>query len=194
MTLNSRKEAAQDARRFLDRQPLYLDTETTGTGPDAEIIEIGIIDHDGVVLVDTLVKSVGRIEPDAFRVHGITSEMLSDAPSWSEVWPKVESAISGKLVGVYNLEFDLRMMEQSHKKVWLPWSSLPGDYFCVMKLYARFYGKWNPRYGNYRWQSLENAARQCNISTPQTHRAVDDVMLTRALLHHMAEWNARNNS
>jgi len=27
--------------------PVYLDTETTGTGPADEVIEIGIVDEDG---------------------------------------------------------------------------------------------------------------------------------------------------
>ena len=55
-----------------------------------------------------------------------------------------------------------------------------------MKLYAQFYGQWNPRHGNYRWQSLDQAGEQCGIPLQNSHRAKDDTHLTRALLEYMA--------
>jgi DNA polymerase III subunit epsilon len=180
------KEAIQRARQFLDHRPVFLDTETTGTGPAAEIIEIAIVDHEGLLLFDSLVKPKGAIEPGAFQVHGIPPEMLEGKPTWKDVWPKVEAVLAGKQVGIYNSEFDVRMMRQSHQKYWMDWRFPEHNFFCIMKLYAHFFGEWDSRRGSYRWQSLDQAGRQCGISLLNVHRAIDDALLARALLLHMA--------
>ncbi len=182
----ARREAILEARRWLELRPVYLDTETTGIGPSAEIVEVGIVDHDGAVLVNTLVRPKGIIEPDAMRIHGITPEMVSSAPTWEETWPQVDAALKGRRVGVYNSEFDLRIMAQSHQRSWLRWDLPEDNFFCIMKLYARFHGEWDRRRGSYRWQSLDAAGRQCRIPLPNAHRAVEDAHLARAVLHHIA--------
>ena len=187
MNSSARSEAIQLARQWLSRKPVYIDTETTGTGPNDSIIEVSVIDHDGGVLVDSLVKPVGKISPGARAVHRITNDMIKDAPRWESVWTQVEAAITNRVIGIYNVDFDLRMMRQSHQMNWLRWSDPPGaDFFCIMKLYAQFWGQWNPKYGNYRWQSLDQAREQCRIPLPNSHRAKDDTLLTRALLEYMA--------
>jgi hypothetical protein len=58
--------------------------------------------------------------------------------------------------------------------------------FCIMKLYAQYYGQWNSRRGDYRWQSLDAAGRQCRIPLPNSHRAKDDALLTKAVLENLA--------
>jgi len=187
MNSSSRKSAIQRAQELVSRQPVYLDTETTGIGPQDNIVEIAVIDHDGSVLVDTLVKPVGKIQPEAAAIHKIRDEMVAEAPRWGEVWEEVEVVLSGRLVGMYNADFDLRLMRQSHTSSWMQWAQPPGmEAFCVMKLYAQFNGEWNPRRGNFRWQSLDTAGRQCGISLPNSHRAADDSLLTRAILKFMA--------
>jgi DNA polymerase III epsilon subunit-like protein len=188
MNLAARKQAIAKAKAMVERQPVYLDTETTGIGPNDNILEISIIDHDGRILVDTLVKPVGTISTPAMAIHGITEEMVSDAPRWGDVWGMIESVLADRLLGIYNADFDLRMMQQSHALNWMQWAEPAGlEVFCIMKLYAQFYGMWNPRRGSFRWQSLDSAGRQCGIHLPNTHRAKDDALLTQALLQHMAE-------
>ena len=187
MNTTYRRSAIQEARSLLEANPVYLDTETTGMHQSAEVIEIGVIDDQGVVLFDSLVKPRGKIDPAAGRVHGITLEMLADAPSWEQIWPQAEAVLLNKRIGVYNVEFDLRLLKQSHNRTWLKWALPDNNFFDIMKLYARFYGDWDPMHRSFRYQSLELAGRQCNIRLPNAHRAVDDCLLTRALLHHMAE-------
>jgi len=189
MTFQSaRTFAIQFAREKLALRPVYLDTETTSSGQYAEIVEIGIVDDDGQVLFESLVKPIGRVMDDARRVHGITDEMLVTAPRWMHVWPKVETVLAGRPVGIYNAEFDVRMLQQTHTKYRMRWSPPEGtSFFCVMKLYAEFYGEWNPNTRDFKWQSLENAGRQCGIPLPNAHRTIADALLTRALLHHIAK-------
>jgi DNA polymerase III epsilon subunit-like protein len=185
---NARNEAIRLARYWVSKKPVYLDTETTGTGPNDSIIEIAVIDHEGSVLIDTLVQPVGIISSGASAVHGISDSMVKNAPQWETIWSQVETFLKGRVVGIYNADFDLRLMRQSHQMNWLRWSDHQEvEYFCVMKLYAQFYGQWNPRYGNYRWQSLDQARKQSSIPLPNSHRAKADALLTRALLEYMAE-------
>jgi len=187
MNAAARKEAIRIAQEKIVQKPVYIDTETTGTGRNDTIVEICIIDSDGSVLVDSLVKPVGTISPGARAVHGITDQMVSEAPRWEAVWEQAERALTGRTVGIYNADFDLRMLRQSHQMNWLRWSNpIKTDFFCIMKLYAQYYGEWNPRFGNYRWQSLDKAGVQCGIPLPNSHRAKDDTLLTRALLEFMA--------
>jgi len=186
MDSSARAEAIRRAQEYLAQRPVFLDTETTGTGPNAEIVEISIVDHDGSVLLDTLVKPRGKIELGAQRVHGITAAMLDSAPGWNAVWPQVQTALEGRTVGIYNADFDLRMMQQSHQRNWMQWRQPAGNYFCLMKLYAQFYGQWNSRRRSYRWQSLENARAQCGLQTPNSHRSLEDTRLSREVLLYMA--------
>ena len=187
MNNSPREEAIQKAREFLTNKPIYLDTETTGTGSNDNILEIAIIDHGGGVLIDTLVKPVGAIHPEAEKVHGINQTIVQDAPRWQDIWPEVESILRNRWVGIYNAEFDLRLMRQSHTRSWLTWNRPEGmEAFCIMKLYAQFYGQWNSRRGSYRWHSLDAASRHCRIPLPNSHRAKDDALLTRAILEYMS--------
>lgn len=188
MDILSRREAVQQAYKWTQLLPVYLDTETTGTGPGAEIIEIAIIDSDGTLLLNSLVRPKGMIEPGAMRIHGITQADLVNAPNWAEIWSQVENTLRNRKIGVYNSEFDLRMLKQSNQRSWLNWTLPDNAFFCIMKLFARFLGEWDRQRNNFRLVSLDIAGKHCGILLPNSHRAQDDALLARALLHYMAAW------
>lgn len=185
-TDQARREAVVIARQKLAQAPLYLDTETTGLGYSDEIVEISILDPDGAVLLDQLVRPTKPIPTDALAIHGITDEMVKPALTWKEIWPKAEDIMQGRAVAIYNADFDIRMMQQSHRIYKMPWDAGVADFLCIMLLYAQFYGEWNQARGSYRWQSLENAGRQARIPLQNTHRAKDDAALARAVLQFIA--------
>lgn len=179
--------ATRRAQELFARQPLFLDTETTGTTTISEVIEICILDHEGNTLLDSLVKPQRKIPPDATRLHGISNSMVMNAPTWTDLWPQIESILSARAVGIYNAEFDLRLMKQTHLQSGLTWNSLNASASCLMKLYAEFHGDWDRSRGGYRWQSLAEAGRQCGIALPNAHRAKADTLLARELLLYMAK-------
>jgi DNA polymerase-3 subunit epsilon len=178
------------AREKLALRPVYLDTETTGLDPRSEIVEIAVLDHDGSVLVDTLIKPTGAIPAEATRVHGITNAIVSGAPAWKEAWPQVVAALRDRVVGIYNMDYDRRLMRQTHRQNGMRWSSPKAEFFCIMEAYAQFYGKWDPRRGAYHYQRLDEAGWQCQISLPNSHRARADAELARAVLVCMANSQA----
>ncbi|MEZ4638489.1 MAG: 3'-5' exonuclease [Caldilineaceae bacterium] len=179
-----RQSAVEEAQRLLTQKPIYLDTETTGLDDRAEIIEIAILDHDGAPLFESLVKPRYPIPADAARIHGISNATVTDAPAWPDLWPQIEMILRERTVGIYNADFDLRMLAQSHRFARLDWRHDALTAFCIMQIYARFYGERG--YGGFRWQSLEKAGRQCRLDLPNSHRAADDARLARAVLLHVA--------
>ncbi len=181
----ARREAIAKAQIELRKQPVYLDTETTGLNFADQIVEISFVDHDGSVLFESLVKPTVKIPHDAMRVHGISEAMVANAPTWIEIWPQVEAILSTRRVAIYNAEYDLRLMQQSHRVHRLPWQTAVSN-FCVMQLYAQFRGDWDSRRGSYRWHSLDNARMQCHLELPNAHRARADALLARAVLHYIA--------
>jgi DNA polymerase-3 subunit epsilon len=181
-----RLQAVQLAREILQAQPVYLDTETTGLDPRSEVVEISILDSDGRVLVDRLVRPTIPIPPDTTRVHGITNSMVNGEPTWDEVWPEVAQALSGRTIAIYNADYDMARMRQSHQLHRLDWREPSGPVHCLMKLYARYHGDWDPVRRSFRWLSLEHAARGCGIVLPQQHRARQDAHLARSVLLYVA--------
>lgn len=95
------------------KKTVFLDTETTGFKSDAEVIQIGIIDLDGHVLMDTLVQCQGDIPDDAIEVHGITKESLTGAPLWTDIHHQLSQLLmDAELVIIYNDSFDIRLMQR----------------------------------------------------------------------------------
>jgi DNA polymerase-3 subunit epsilon len=180
--VSSRQDALEFTKEKLKHEPLYLDTETTGLGPNDEIVEVSLLDTQGEILVDSLVKPTRSIPRDAITIHGITDEMVADAPTWEQVWPSVEAQISGNEVAIYNADFDLRMMRQSHNIHKMVWNVEESKFFCIMILYAAFNGEWDFKRGSFRWQSLERARAQLSLPLANTHRAKDDALLARSVL------------
>jgi DNA polymerase-3 subunit epsilon len=179
------EEIAQIARQKIAQKPIYLDTETTGLTRSDEIVEISVIDHDGSVLFSQMVKPSQPIPREAERVHGITNAMVANAQSWPLVWMKLRPLVYGRLIGVYNEEFDSRMMIQSHQRYRLPWREKL-EFLDVLKLYSDFRGEYDPIHGSYRLFKLAEAGQYFKISLPNAHRSTADALLTRAVLHSIA--------
>jgi DNA polymerase-3 subunit epsilon len=150
---NDSIDIAQDILNDKEKY-VILDTETTGLGQNDVIVQIGIIDLDGNVLLDTLIKPTlrKRMSPEATAVHGISMKMLNDQPTFLEIYPKFKEIIKGKKILIYNNAFDVRMIEQTCKQDEI---SLDGfSTLCLMKLNAVYQNEWNDYYGNYKWPKL----------------------------------------
>ncbi|WP_440530337.1 3'-5' exonuclease [Serratia nevei] len=182
----------QQAQQCLNRNCLVLDTETTGLDDKAEIIEIAVIDAHGKVLLNTLVRPSKPIPPEATAIHGITDEMVKDAPAWPEVSPQLCSLISGKTIAIYNAEYDIRLLEQTDR-IWkvTPKISVMPQVVCAMHEYAEFYGQKRER-GGYKWQKLTAAAEQQGVIIEGTpHRALSDCLTTLGVIKAMAAGSDR---
>lgn len=181
----ARTQAIKVAREIIASNPIYLDTETTGLDTRAEIVDIAVIDHDGVELLNTLIRPISPISTGAIDIHGITNEDVIGAPTYVDIQPNL-SSLNDRLVVIYNADFDLRLMGQTSEANKIEnWE--PENFVCAMKLYAEFHGDWNNHHQSYRWQKQSNAAQQLGIKIPfDLHRAASDANLCRLIIEAMA--------
>ncbi|MBA7653334.1 3'-5' exonuclease DinG [subsurface metagenome] len=174
------------AQEFLKRDPVILDTETTGLKGNDEIIEIAVVNMKGKVLFNSLVKPVKLIPAAATSIHGITDQAVRNAPNLDMLWEGVRGILYERPVGIYNSNFDLRLIRQSLDKYGIKLREIK-EVLCIMKLYAIYSGVWDDYHDHYRWFKLEEAARRSNLSCPANiHRALADAELTRRLMIFLA--------
>jgi len=172
------REAIDWARAVLAQPDQYviLDTETTGVTNYDEVIQIGVIDPSGVVLLDHLIRPVQKkhIPRQATEIHGITMEMLGDKPLYSQIAHLLQGVVQGKTIVTYNAEFDRRLLSQT---VGFAGGFMPPDpWDCAMLQYAQFVGEWDDYRNKYRWHKLRGG----------DHTAVGDCKATLARITEMA--------
>lgn len=103
----------------LDREILWFDLETTGVDAQtARVVEIAAarMNTDGAMspAVATLVNPGVPIPPEATAIHGITDEMVADAPPFSDalVLAIVDQLTPETVLGGFNvLHYDLRVLQ-----------------------------------------------------------------------------------
>ncbi len=89
---------AHRARHYgMDRsRVLFFDLELTGFYDRDEIISISICDANGQMIMDTLVHPTHtRKWNKTEKIHGITPEMTSDAPTLAELTPRIKEIFVG---------------------------------------------------------------------------------------------------
>jgi DNA polymerase III subunit epsilon len=166
-----------------DPRVIYLDTETTGFGPRAEIVDIAVVNAAGEVVLESLVQPNRRIPADATAIHGITNADVKNAPAWCELYEDLLRVLAGRRVIVYNVIFDRQMVNQACDRYSLP--APAADWECAMRKYAGFYGNWDAGKRWYRFQKLERAVLAFGAE-PGGHRAAADAIACRAVVLGMA--------
>lgn len=94
---------------------IFLDTETTGTGPDDRLCQIAFKTGKGQV-VDEMFNPGRPIAIEAMAVHHITNEMVASKPPFkgSPAHEKLETLLNDdqKIVVAHNAKFDLDMLRR----------------------------------------------------------------------------------
>lgn len=179
--IEARKSATQWAQDLVKRDPnswAILDTETTGLDSRDQVVQIGIIDGAGNVLINNqLVKPTIEISEGARSVHGISNEMLEQAPSFADVLPTLQSILSGRLLVIYNASFDYRILQQTSLAISENFDLGVEDCHCAMLKYAEFVGEWNDYRGSFKWQRLPSG----------DHSAIGDCLATLKIIRMMAQ-------
>lgn len=162
-----------------------LDAETTGLDNDDQIIELAILDAaSGQTVFHSLFKPTVQLNEDACEIHGITSSMLENAPSFPSKYSELKSLLSGSVLHIYNSDFDTRLLAQTLQAFELepiPYSRTE----CVMLEYASLYKDYNPRSNRHDlWIKLVDACAQQGIdySDLNAHSAVDDCVMVYRLM------------
>ena len=173
-----RRLAREWAQALLKRFDwVILDTETTGLGPRDEIIQIAILTPENQVLLNTLIKPSQPISPTASAIHGILDSDVLFAPTYKEIRSQIEKCIMGKTIVIYNAEYDMRLIWQTHSRYNLsPMLIKPNQIECAMLKYSAWKGELWPD-GSYKWQKLPGG----------DHTALGDCRATLQIIKKMAE-------
>mgnify|MGYP000903920691 CR=1 FL=1 len=177
-------QLAHQAHTWLSQKPLFLDTETTGLGDNAEALEIGLTDTAGRVVFETRLNPTVAIESQAAAVHGIDEPALNGEPSWPGIAQQLRHAIGWRPLIIFNAAFDTRILKQTaaaHGDMaeWLDELTV----HCAMKLAAGYFGATN-RYGTI---SLASAASQAELTWDErAHSAIADARMTAGVVNVIA--------
>lgn len=168
--------------KLITSNTVILDTETTGLDEKAEIVEISIIDLKGNVLLDTLIKPKRKIPVDVIKIHGITNEMVSNAPTWEDIYKDFRKIVkSADLVLIYNERYDKRLIRQTCKLAKVPSPIFKSE--CVMKLMAQWNGE-KKKNGEYYFKSLEFIAKSRYVKIEGTmHRSLTDCKTVLSIIN-----------
>lgn len=154
---------------------VYLDTETTGLSSSSRVVQIAIVDDDGRPLIDTLINPGVPIPPDASAIHGITDEMVRDAPTLAHAMPSIIAAVRCRTLVIYNSAYDMQFLPELHDHA--------ARVECAMQLAM---SAMNMR----RWPRLVVAAAWAghDWAGTQAHSALGDALAARTVyLHCLAE-------
>lgn len=149
-----------------------VDIETTGGYASGNsITEIAIAIHDGKQMTDyfeTLINPEAPIPKYIQALTGITNAMISQAPLFEEVAPKIYALLHDKVFVAHNVNFDYSFVKHHLAQNGY---ELDCKKLCTVRL-ARKVLPGHPSY------SLGNLCRCLEIQIEQRHRAGGDTLAT----------------
>lgn len=196
--MTDRDRAILWARETLQQKFVAFDIETTdldvGEG-GSEAVSLGLVSKSGDILMDTLLRHIGRSAPAALRVHGHTWEATREAPRLAAVLPEFKRLTEGKKILCYCIDnFDAKILINTCKAHGVPTLDLRRRTIQVLGPFAMFYGDYNDHFRNYRWQKLTTAAGYLGIDTSGAHGAAADALMTLRVVEAMAAWELSNET
>lgn len=146
-----------------------FDTETSGAYPiGSDIIEFGAVqwkDGKEIASYQTLLKPRELLTEFNMSIHGISNEMVADAPKMSEKIREIYDFMNGCVPMAHHAPFDLGFVAVEFETHALP--LLTGPVLCT-SLLSR---KWIHGTENHKLQTL---VKFLNIEGGAAHRALDD--------------------
>jgi len=153
---------------------IFIDTETTGTGPADRLCQIAFKTKEGAA-VNELFNPGVPITIDAMTVHHITNEMVRGKPIFrdSAVWNQLQDLVNsdGYVMVTHNAAFDVDMLKKEGIE--------PKSVICTLKL-GRYFDKEGviPKYG------LQYLRYYLNLNIDAVpHTAWGDILVLEALFN-----------
>ena len=148
-----------------------FDTETTGLGKDARIVEIGFVMMEEAKITASesiLINPEIEIPYQASDIHHIYDDDVKDAPTFDVVLPRILEWLTMGPWIAHNMVFDTRILKQDMLRV----GKNPGDH--VLKDLPTLCTLRAAKKRGHRRARLGDLARHFNIDQQDAHRACDD--------------------
>ena len=160
------------------KKSIVVDTETTGllAGLD-EILQLSIVDDDGIALYDGYFKPECHTSWDeAGQVNGISPEMVATSPSFKSELARINAIFQDckEIIG-YNTPFDISFLQASGVNI--PDTVIFKD---VMREFAPIYGEWSEKHQSFKWQKLSVCAAyfKYDWGSSNAHNSLSDCYAT----------------
>lgn len=155
---------------------VVVDVETSGFRPGhARVLSVAALalDPDGNIERSVVSLLNPGVDPGPTHVHGLTSEMLEDQPTFGDIAGDLAELMDGRTLVAHNAAFDYSFLVAEAERAGV---ELPVDnVMCTVELARRLdLGLDNLR--------LETLARHWNIPQTRAHDAFDDALVLSRLL------------
>jgi len=151
-----------------DYPVVAFDTETSGAYPlEAEIVEFGAVKWFKGQIVDrfqTLLKPAVPMVQENINIHGITNEMVADAPKMSTQILPICDFIDGSILIAHHAPFDLGFLALEIEKAGLQFPK--NVHLCSSLLSRALLATTNHK--------LQTLVKELNLVGGDAHRAYDD--------------------
>ena len=152
---------------------VVIDTETTGLKPDEDrVCEVGAIRMVGgkeTGRFESLVNPGRPMPPDAQKTHGISDEMVKDAPGFAAIAGELRKFMSASILVAQNAEFDVAFLNAEFVRAGMSKLAMPA---LDTILLAR---KVRPGLPSY---NLDTLARTFQLKFTSRHRSIGDCEVT----------------
>lgn len=159
-----------------------LDFETANRNRNSPCA-IGIVVANNTGIIDEFYSLINPLTDfDRFNtyVHGITELDVEDAPTFPELWPKINAYISNSLVVAHNASFDMSVMRATLDRFDIAYPEL--EYLCSIPISK---AAW-PGLPNYKLNTLADFK---GIEFAHHHALEDARVLGKLLIKAMKEHN-----
>lgn len=155
---------------------VVIDVETTGLEPARDrICEVGALRLVGgceEARFHSLVHPGCPMPEGALRTHGITDEMLRDAPPFVRIAADLRRFLSGSILVAQNAEFDLAFLNSEFQRAGMAKLALPAVDTILL---ARRVKPGLPSY------NLDTLAHHFKVRFTSRHRSIGDCEATGAI-------------
>lgn len=165
----------------IDTTYCVLDLETTGFSATTEkITEVGIMKIKNGEVIDQFscfVNPQKHIPQRVTEVTNITDDMVKDAETIEQVFPKILAFIEGSVLVAHNAPFDMGFLKQNAINLGYEFDYTYLDTLSLAK----------DLFPDYKKYKLGKIAENLGIKVEVAHRALDDVDTTVKVFHVMLD-------
>ena len=157
-----------------------LDCETTGGKATRDrMTELAIILVDNGQIVEqwqSLINPQTTIPPWITKITGIHNSMVTDSPTFEQLWPTIQEKLQDRVMVAHNARFDYGFIRNEAKRCG---QSLSLKTLCSVKLSRLLYPQ-------FKKHSLDAIIQRLGTQVQNRHRAMDDTQVIMQLFEVMS--------